>query len=329
MPLAAAHDPFHSPHRLTNRLHTVLLLGGMIGLLAACGWIIAGPEGGLWALALGGVSLAFAPRMSPQMVLGLYGAVPVRPWDLPDVVRVLNELAERAGLPAPPQLYWIPSPTLNAFAMGRRGDAAIAVTDGMIRTLTLRELSGVLAHEVSHVRNGDLWLMGLADTVSRLTRMMSLFGQILLLFNLPLLLTGAVTIPWGLILLLVLAPTIGALLQLALSRTREYDADLGGALLTGDPMALAGALRKLERNGRGLWESLLMPGRRDPNPSLLRTHPPTEERIRRLAALSGQLDDGRIENSRIASPTGGHVPGSGRFRVVQARPRHRLTGLWY
>jgi heat shock protein HtpX len=324
MSLAAARDPFHSPHRLTNRLHTVLLLGGMIGLLAACGWIVAGPEGGLWALALGGISLAFAPRMSPQMVLGLYGAVPVRPWDLPNAVRVLNELAERAGLPAPPQLYWIPSPTLNAFAMGRPDDAAIAVTDGMIRSLTLRELSGVLAHEISHVRNGDLWLMGLADTVSRLTRMMSLFGQILLLFNLPLLLTGAVTIPWGLILLLVLAPTIGALLQLALSRTREYDADLGGALLTGDPMALAGALRKLERNGRGLWESLLMPGRRDPNPSLLRTHPPTEERIRRLAALSGQLDDGRI-----ASATGGHGPGSGRFREVRTRPRHRLTGLWY
>jgi len=257
-------------------------------------------------------------------VLGLYGAVPVRPWDLPDIVRVLNELAERARLPAPPQLYWIPSPTLNAFAMGRHGDAAVAVTDGMIRSLTLRELSGVLAHEISHVRNGDLWLMGLADTVSRLTRMMSLFGQILLLFNLPLLLTGAVTIPWGLILLLVLAPTIGALLQLALSRTREYDADLGGALLTGDPMALAGALRKLERNGRGLWESLLMPGRRDPNPSLLRTHPPTEERIRRLASLSGQLDDGRI-----ASAAGGHAPGSGRFREVQTRPCHRLTGLWY
>jgi heat shock protein HtpX len=159
--------------------------------------------------------------------------------------------------------------------------------------------------------------------------MMSLFGQILLLFNLPLLLTGAVTIPWGLILLLVLAPTIGALLQLALSRTREYDADLGGALLTGDPMALAGALRKLERNGRGLWESLLMPGRRDPNPSLLRTHPPTEERIRRLAALSGQLDDSRIDDGRIVSPIGGQTPGSGRFRVIQARPRHRLTGLWY
>jgi heat shock protein HtpX len=314
----------HSRHRLTNRLHTVLLLGGMIGLLVACGWIIAGPEGALWALLLGGVSLAFAPRMSPQMVLGLYGAVPVRPWDMPRIVGVLNELAERADLPRPPQLYWIPSPTLNAFAMGRRDDAAIALTDGMIRTLSLRELSGVLAHEISHIRNGDLWLMGLADTVSRLTRMMSLFGQILLLFNLPLLLTGAVTIPWGLILLLVLAPTIGALLQLALSRTREYDADLGGALLTGDPMALAGALRKLEHYGRGLWESLLMPNRRNPNPSLLRTHPPTEERIRRLAALSGQLGP-----DRIVPADGGHAHSSGRFHAVQARPHHRLTGLWY
>jgi heat shock protein HtpX len=324
MSFATVHDHSHSRHRLTNRLHTVLLLGGMIGLLVACGWIIAGPEGALWALLLGGVSLAFAPRMSPQMVLGLYGAVPVHPWDMPRIVGVLNELAERADLPHPPQLYWIRSPTLNAFALGRRDDAAIAVTDGLIRTLSLRELAGVLGHEISHIRNGDLWLMGLADTVSRLTRMMSLFGQILLLFNLPLLLADAVTIPWGLILLLVLAPTIGALLQLALSRTREYDADLGGAMLTGDPMALAGALRKLDRYGRGLWESLLMPSRRNPSPSLLRTHPPTEERIRRLTSLSG-----RIPGAGSVPAFDDHSSAGGRFRVVQAQPRHRLTGLWY
>jgi heat shock protein HtpX len=250
--------------------------------------------------------------------------VPVHPWDMPRIVGVLNELAERADLPHPPQLYWIRSPTLNAFALGRRDDAAIAVTDGLIRTLSLRELAGVLGHEISHIRNGDLWLMGLADTVSRLTRMMSLFGQILLLFNLPLLLADAVTIPWGLILLLVLAPTIGALLQLALSRTREYDADLGGAMLTGDPMALAGALRKLDRYGRGLWESLLMPSRRNPSPSLLRTHPPTEERFRRLASLSD-----RIPGAGSVPAFDDHSSAGGRFRVVQAQPRHRLTGLWY
>jgi len=324
MSFSTVHAESHSRHRLTNRLHTVLLLGGMIGLLVACGWIIAGPEGALWALVLGGVSLAFAPRMSPQMVLSLYGAVPVRPWDMPRVVGILNELAERADLARPPQLYWIPSPTLNAFAMGRRDDAVIAVTDGLIRTLSPRELAGVLGHEISHIRNGDLWLMGLADTVSRLTRMMSLFGQILLLFNLPLLLADAVTIPWGLILLLVLAPTIGALLQLALSRTREYDADMGGAVLTGDPMALAGALRKLEQYGRGLWESFLMTGRRNPGPSVLRTHPPTEERIRRLASLSNQLS-----GARTVPAIDDHTPAAGRFRVVQAQPRHRLTGLWY
>ncbi|EWY36686.1 hypothetical protein N825_26045 [Skermanella stibiiresistens SB22] len=320
--------PSSRHHRSTNRLHTVLLLTGMVALLVACGWIIAGPEGGLWALVLGGVSLAFAPRMSPQMVLGMYGAVPLHPWDLPKVSAMLAELAERAGLPKVPQLYWIPSPTLNAFAMGTRGDAVVALTDGMIRTLDIRELAGVLGHEITHIANGDLWLMGLADTVSRLTRMMSLFGQILLLFNLPLLLAGAVTIPWGLILLLVLAPTIGALLQLALSRTREYDADLGGATLTGDPMALASALRKLEHHGRGLWESLLMPGRRNPSPSLLRTHPPTEERIRRLASLRDHV------GARPPAAASGTVPRSGaamdgRFRAVPAQPRHRLTGLWY
>jgi heat shock protein HtpX len=89
-------------------------------------------------------------------------------------------------------------------------------------------------------------------------------------------------------------------------------------------MALAGALRKLESYGRGLWESLLMPSRRNPNPSLLRTHPPTEERIRRLAALSGQFGP-----DRIIPANDGHFPGAGRFRAVRAQPRHRLTGLWY
>ncbi|QQP91650.1 M48 family metalloprotease [Skermanella sp. TT6] len=321
-------SPGSHRHRSANRLHTVLLLAGMIGLLVACGWIVAGPEGGLWALVLGGVSLAFAPRLSPQMVLGMYGAVPVRAWDMPKVTAILNELAERAGLPRTPQLYWIPSPTLNAFAMGTRGDAVIAVTDGLVRSLSARELAGVLGHEITHIANGDLWLMGLADTVSRLTRMMSLFGQILLLFNLPLLIAGAVTIPWGLILLLVLAPTIGALLQLALSRTREYDADLGGALLTGDPLALAGALRKLEQYGRGLWESLMLPNRRNPSPSLLRTHPPTEERIRRLVDLRGQLS-GRPALPGIDALAQGGAPVAGRFRIVPAQPRHRLTGLWY
>jgi heat shock protein HtpX len=308
-------------HKLLNRLQTLLLLGGSVVLLMACGWILAGPEGAIWALVLGVISLAFAPRMAPAMILRLYGAAPVSPWDLPEVTAILEELARRAELPRVPELYYVPSAMLNAFAVGRCEQSAIALTDGLLRHLTLRELAGVLGHEVSHIRNGDLWLMNLADTVSRLTRMMSLFGQILLLLNLPLLLAGEATVPWPLVLLLVAAPTIVALLQLALSRTREYDADLDAAFLTGDPLGLVGALQKLERYGRGTWEMLAMPGRRNPAPSLLRTHPPTDRRIRRLLDLRGRVPERR--------PTPVSAVPTGRFAGIDRQPRYRMTGLWH
>jgi heat shock protein HtpX len=112
-------------------------------------------------------------------------------------------------------------------------------------------------------------------------------GQLILLLNLPLILAGAAHVPWQVPLVLILSPTIMALLQLALSRTREYDADRGGAELTGDPDGLASALLKLERRVGRVWEEMFLPGRRIPEPSLLRTHPPTDARVRRLRALSG------------------------------------------
>ena len=127
---------------------------------------------------------------------------------------------------------------------------------------------------------------------------------------------------WLLIALLVLSPTIASLLQLALSRTREYDADLDAAGLTGDPRGLASALEKLERYQGGLFETLLLPGRRVPQPSLLRTHPPTRDRIARLLALEPEAAP-RI----LGSMTSEALPA--RFRTVPGGPRWRATGLWY
>jgi len=119
-----------------------------------------------------------------------------------------------AGLPQVPALYYVPSRMLNAFAVGQSEEVAIALTDGLLRHLTLRELAGVLAYEVSHVRNQDLWIMGLADAIGRLTSLISFFGMILLVIDLPYLLVGEVDhLPWVLIALLVFAPTIGSLLQ--------------------------------------------------------------------------------------------------------------------
>jgi heat shock protein HtpX len=310
-------------HKLRNILQSAVLLGGMALLLAFCGWVLFGPEGML-GLGLGaGLGLLFSPRISPGMILRMYSASELQPAQLPAVFEVVGRLSERAGLPRRPRLYYIRSPVLNAFAVGDREDAAIALTDGLLRSLSLRELAGVLAHEISHVRNNDLWLMSLADVVGRLTRMMSLLGLVLLVLGVPVWLSGRQSVPLLLVVVLVLAPQIALLLQLALSRAREYDADLDAAGLTGDPGGLASALIKLERYQRGVWERILLPGYRSPEPSILRTHPPTGERVARLKVLYGAEPE-----LRPALATDEPHPiafGQG----VSAPPRWRLLGHWY
>ena len=176
----------------------------------------------------------------------------------------------------------------------------------MLRALTLREIAGVLAHEVSHIRNRDLWLMSVAYLAGRLTRLMSLFGVALVIVGLPLWLSGAGGVPLLLIPLLVFAPQITTLLQLALSRAREFDADLDAAGLTGDPEGLASALAKLERYQRSAWEQILFPGYRLPQPSVLRTHPPTEERVARLRACPAPRP---CRRSRTAAARASRPPG--------------------
>ena len=270
--------------------------------------------------------MALAPKVSPPMVLRLYRAQPVTPERLPAVHAVLARLTERAGLERMPTLYYVPSAMLNAFAVGGPKDAAIAVTDGILRHLDLRELTGVLAHEISHIRNRDLWLMNLADLTGRLTRMMSLLGFGLLIIGLPMWLGGAARLPWLLVPLLMFAPQLTMLLQLALSRSREFDADLDAAGLTGDPAGLASALVKLERHQRGLWERILLPGRRLPEPSLLRSHPPTEERVARLAALSGAAAGPDRRGRLRAIP---RAPIEVPWQLVRRPPRGHLLGFWY
>ncbi|MDX1488367.1 MAG: zinc metalloprotease HtpX, partial [Acidiferrobacterales bacterium] len=239
------------------------------------------------AVIIGAVILLFGPRASPRLTLKLYGARPLHRVEAPDLYRLIAVLAERARLPRIPELYYVPTAPMNAFAVGTRSEPIITVTDGLLRNLSSRELTGVLAHELSHVRSNDMWVMTLADSVSRLTSWFSLMGQMLLFINLPLILFGGGGISWWAILLLIFAPMISVLLQLALSRTREFDADLDAAQITGDPIGLASALRKLDHYQGGLLRRLLVPGRRRaPDSWILSTHPSTEERIRRLAELA-------------------------------------------
>lgn len=308
-------------HKRRNIVHTLALLATMLGLLSLCAWFLGGGTGVLWAFAMGAAVLLLTPKASPRLILRLYGAREVSPAAFPQGYDVLYTLAERAGLPAVPRLFYVPSSVPAAFSMGDRETAVVAVTDGLLRILDVREFAGVLAHEVSHIRNRDLWVMSLADVVSRLTGLMGVSGVLLLVLSLPLWLAEYGTVPWIPGLLLAAAPTIGNLLQLALSRAREFDADLDAAELTGDPAGLASALRKLERSQAGLLERLLFPGRGVPIPSLLRTHPATEERVRRLLSLYAPAEVPPFPAVGLVIPT--------QYRVVTAPPRRRLTGLWY
>ncbi|MCL6606667.1 MAG: M48 family metalloprotease [Geminicoccaceae bacterium] len=308
-------------HKLRNVVQSALLVLGMLGILGLCAFFVWGWVGLVWAVVLTGASLLLAPSIAPEWVMRAYGARPLAPADFPEGYGLLRRLAARAGLERLPRLFWLPTPILNAFAVGRPDRAAIGLSDGLLRTLTPRELAGVLAHELSHVRNDDLWIMGLADVVSRLTSLLSWLGQLLFIFNLPALLTGEVAVPWLVVLLLVFAPTLVGLLQLALSRSREFDADLDAAALTGDPQGLASALAKLERFQGRFWEEIFMPGRRMPIPSLLRTHPPTEERIRRLLDLYEPVEPPIEVPERIVGPRS--------VWIASGPPRWHRTGVWY
>lgn len=277
-------------HKRRNLLQSLLLLLAMAGLLAVCALLLFGPAASLWA-ALGWLlGMAVAPRIEPGAALALYGARPLPRQAFPAGYAIMERLSAQAGLQQMPPLYHLPSPQLNAFTVGRRGEAAIAVTDGLLRQLNAREFAAVMAHEIGHLINNDLWVMNLADSLSRLTRVLGFLGLLLLFVGLPLVLTGDAEPGWlmgaG---LLALAPTLAALLQLALSRTREFDADLEAVALTGDPAGLASALTKLERRQRGLWALVTGQGQAA-IPSLLRSHPGTAERIKRLRSLQGDRE---------------------------------------
>lgn len=313
-------------HTLLNRLQSLLLLATMAGFLALVGWLLWGGAGVIWLTVLGAVLVLFNPMTTPALIMRMYRAMPLRPDQAPALYALLQQLSERAGLARVPELYYLPSQVVNAFAVGRREDGAIALTDGLLRALDSREGAAVLAHELSHIRSNDIWVMGLADLFSRLTGFLSLFGQILLLLNLPLILLAEVSINWFAIAVLILAPNLSALAQLGLSRTREYDADLNAARLTGDPEGLARALLKIEQRQGGWLERIFLPQRGTPEPSLLRTHPPTQERVRRLMELQESM---RLDPSprRRITALADQLPFA---EPVRRSPRRwYISGLWH
>ena len=307
-----------------NVAHSFLLLAGVGAAASVSAFLILGLAGvALVAIVL--VTLAsIAPRFPAETLMRLYSARIVPPDDS-QLSSLVDVLAWRAGLLRRPDLYLIPSMTLNAFAAGSPSRPAIAISEGLVRQLSLRELAGVLAHETSHIRNGDLGIMGLADVAARILQALAYLALAMGAYNGVAYMTGRPLISWLAIAVLYAMPAALNLLQLALSRAREYEADRLAAALTGDPAGLASALRRVETYTGHFWEDLTppVPGRRVPQPSLLRTHPPSEQRVARLGDLvqAPSADRLMIVERPMVSLVG--------MGPAALRPRYRWPGLWY
>lgn len=312
-------------HKRRNAIQSAILLAGIWAVLAVATFLVWGIIGPVLTLLALGTLYTFAPAVPPETMMRLYQARLMNPNDNRQLSDLVDVLAFRAELPKRPALYVVPSMTLNAFAAGSPERASIAVTEGLLRRLSLREIAGVLAHEMSHIRNNDLHVMGLADLVTRLLQLLSYVALGLTVLNLLFALQHEQLVSWWTVLLLYLAPALSSLLQLALSRAREFDADMEAAGLTGDPLGLASALRRLETYTGRVWEDLMfpVPGRRVPQPSLLRTHPTTEDRISRLLSLDkrSELEPIVIVEQPMVSLVG--------FGPIEMRPRYRWPGLWF
>ena len=274
-----------------NWLKTTLLMAAIVALFGTLGLALGGARGMLLALLLGCAMNFWAYWNSDKAVLRMYGAQEVGPADAPEFHGIVAELAQRARLPMP-RVYVIDEAQPNAFATGRNPEhAAVAATTGILALLSARELRGVMAHELTHVRNRDILTSTLSASIAGAIASLAQFGY---LFGgdreRPNLLVQLV--------LMILAPLAATLIQMAISRAREFDADQGGAGLCGDPEALASALRKIEAYARGtpMQTADLHPETAQMmiiNPlsggdlaGLFRTHPATEERVARLLGLA-------------------------------------------
>ena len=279
-----------------NFARTALLLAAMTGLFLAIGYLLAGEGGMLIAFLVALAMNGWAYWNSDQMVLRMHDARPVTRASAPDLVGLVEQLARRAGLPMP-KVYLIETSQPNAFATGRDPEhAAVAVTRGLLQACDSEELAGVLAHELGHVKHRDTLTMTitatLAGAIGFLSQFAFFFGMGRDQRNNPL---GIV----GTLLVMILAPLAAMLVQMAISRSREYAADRAGAEFTGHPLWLARALQKIEQLAQG---TLNPTAERHPasahlfivNPlhmggvdNLFRTHPSTEDRIRRLREMAG------------------------------------------
>jgi len=276
-----------------NQIKTFMLMAAMTALFVGAGFLLGGEAGMAIALLIACAMNLFAWWNSGSMVLRMYKARQVDRSSAPELYGIVEQLAMKAGLPMP-KVYVVDNPQPNAFATGRNPEnAAVAATTGLLQHLSSEEIAGVLAHELAHVRNRDTLIMTITATLA---------GALTMLANFALFFGGSRNNPLGIVgvlLMMVLAPLAAALVQMAISRTREYEADRIGAEISGRPLWLASALEKLELGSKRIDNRaaeehpatahmfIVNPLHAHSVDGLFRTHPRTADRIQRLKEMAG------------------------------------------
>src|SRR5579884_1924537 len=281
-----------------NTFKTAMLLAGLTGLFVAVGGVIGGRSGMVTAFILAMIMNFASYWFSDKIVLMAQGAQELQPSDAPELFRIVERLTARAGMPMP-RIYVVPGDQPNAFATGRGpGHAAVAVTQSIMDLLTPAELEGVLGHELSHVKNRDVLISTVAATIAggiSFLVQIAQWGMILGGYSRDDRQGGGN--PIALLLSILLAPIAALIIQMAISRSREFEADASGARLSGKPLALASALQKIEAyaqtrplpvNPSFAHLYIVNPFRMEGLMNLFRSHPPTAERIARLQAMAAQ-----------------------------------------
>jgi len=286
-----------------NGFRTTILLAALTALVVWIGQMFGGANGAVIALVFAGAMNFFSYWFSDKIVLKMYGAQEISANEDPELYGIVRDLTARAGLPMP-KVYIIPEETPNAFATGRNPEhAAVAVTQGIRRILNKRELAGVLGHELSHVKHRDILISSIAATLAGAISYLAYMAQWAAIFG-----GGSRDREEGgsnifsLLFMMIVAPLAATLIQMAVSRSREYMADEGGAKVSADPLALASALRKLEMGAQNIplqvsdatanstaHMFIVNPLTGAGLAKLFSTHPPIEERIARLEAMAKDM----------------------------------------
>ncbi len=278
---------------MNNTLKTFILMAALTGLFMVGGQVLGGRQGMVLALVIALVMNFFAYWNSDKMALAMNRAREVSEAEAPELHQIVARLAQRAGLPKP-RVYIVDNPTPNAFATGRNPEhAAVAVTTGIMQVLNRDELEGVLGHELGHIKNRDILISSIAAVMAGAISYLATMAQWALIFG-----GGSDDEdggnPIAMLLMMILAPLAASLIQMAISRSREYIADRTGAEICGHPKALASALQKLSTYNRqrpmqvnpaAAQMYIVNPLKGGTIAGLFSTHPPMEERIRRLLAM--------------------------------------------